>query len=102
MLNGLTDLREQFQSFAKWQVLLVAVFRNLHAPDELHHKIGAAAVCRSRVENFGDIRMVHHRDRLSLRFEAGDHLAGIHVPDINGGQRCQPCSSKRWLDEHRP
>jgi len=35
----------------------------------------------------GDIRMVHERQRLPLRFEAGDHLAGERLRKAFGTGR---------------
>ncbi len=39
-----------------------------------------APCCRcAGVEDAGDVGVVHHRERLALGFEAGDHLAGVHA-----------------------
>ena len=32
-----------------------------------------------RIEHLGDVRMIHHRQRLALGFEAGDDLLGVHA-----------------------
>ena len=42
-------------------------------------KYGRPAVGRAGVEHFGDVRMVHHRQRLPLGLEAGDHLPRVHA-----------------------
>ena len=42
-------------------------------------KYGRPALRRSRIEHFGDVRMVHHRQRLPLGLEAGDHLPRVHA-----------------------
>ena len=36
-------------------------------------------VCDSGIVNLGDIRVVHQRQRLPLRFEARDDLACVHA-----------------------
>ena len=50
-----------------------------HAADELHHEVRPARLGRAGVEDAGDIRMVHHRQGLPLRLEAGDHLPRVHA-----------------------
>ena len=60
-------------------MLLVAVLRDRHAFDQLHDEVGPAAVGRAGVEHLGDVRMVHHRQRLPLGLEAGDHLPRVHA-----------------------
>ena len=49
------------------------------ALDVLHHEVRAPLGGRAGVEDLGDVRMVHHRQRLALVVEAGEHLGGIHA-----------------------
>src|SRR6185369_3612229 len=45
-------------------------------------EVGPTIFCRAGVMHLGDVRVVHHRQRLPLGFEATDHLAGVHArPD---------------------
>ena len=60
-------------------MFFVAVFGDRHALHQLHDEVGPAAVGRARVEHLGDVRVVHHRQRLPLGLEAGDHLPGVHA-----------------------
>jgi len=40
---------------------------------------GEGAFGRSCIENLGDVRVIHHRQRLALRFEAGHDFPRIHA-----------------------
>ena len=42
-------------------------------------KYGRPDVGRAGVEHLGDVRMVHHRQRLPLGLEAGDDLPRVHA-----------------------
>ena len=86
VLHGLADLEEQSQSLFCAQVVLIAVFGDGNAGNQLHDKIRPAGVSGSGVEDFGDIGVVHEGQGLSLRLEAGDDLAGVHAQfdDLEG------------------
>jgi len=43
----------------------------MDAPSILHHEVQAPSAGRSGVEDLGDVRMVHHRQRLALVVETG-------------------------------
>ena len=79
MLHGLADLDEQLQplrglSRALSQYSVIGMPRTSSMT-----KYGRPAVGRTRIEHLGDVRMVHHRQRLPLGLEAGDHLLGVHA-----------------------
>ena len=78
VLNRLADRQEQLQSFLRCQMLLVAVLRDRQPFDQFHHEIRSAGVGRAGIEHFGNVRMIHHRQRLPLGFETGDHLPRVH------------------------
>ena len=61
------------------EVLLVAVVRDRNAADQLHHEERPPALGRAGVEHVGDVGVVHHRQRLPLGLEAGDHLPRVHA-----------------------
>ena len=46
---------------------------------QFHDEVGPAGVGGAAVEDFGDVRMVHHGQRLPLDFEAGDDALGVHA-----------------------
>ena len=79
MLDRLADVDEDPQSLAGRQLVLVAVLRDRDAPHVIHHEVGSAALGRPGVEDLGDVRVVHQRQRLPLGLEAGDHLLGVHA-----------------------
>ncbi len=49
-------------------------------------KYGGRLFRRSRIQDFGNVWMVHHRQRLPLGLEAGDDLPGVHsrFDDLEG------------------
>ena len=47
--------------------------------DQLHHEVGPAGVGGAGLEHLGDVGVVHHRQRLPLGLEAGDHLPRVHA-----------------------
>ena len=51
----------------------------LDAAHQFHDEVGPAGFGRAGVEHLGDVRMVHHGQRLPLGFEAGDDLLGVHA-----------------------
>ena len=61
------------------ELLVVAVLGDGDALDQLHREVGPAALGAAGVEHAGDVGMVHHRQRLPLGLEAGDHLPAVHA-----------------------
>src|SRR6516162_3373941 len=59
--------------------MLVAVLGNGQAFDQLHHEVGVAARRSAGIEDGGDVRMIHQRQRLPLRLEAGNYLSRVHA-----------------------
>jgi hypothetical protein len=86
VLDRLADRDEQLQAFPERQPRLVAVPGDGQPLDHLHDEIGAATpglpfIRGGRgpgVEDFGDVGVVHQRQRLPLGLEPGDHLAAVH------------------------
>ncbi len=79
VLHGQADLDEQLQALAHREAVGVAVAGDALARDQLHREEGAARVGRAGVEDAGDVRVVHHRERLALQLEAGDDALGVHA-----------------------
>ena len=86
VLDRLADREEQFQPVAGRELLLVAVVDDRDALDQLHDEVGPAAFRRAGVEDAGDVGVVHQRQRLPLRLEAGDDVARVHarLDDLQG------------------
>ncbi|MDR3701194.1 MAG: hypothetical protein P4L56_16220 [Candidatus Sulfopaludibacter sp.] len=78
MVNGAAHREKKFQSFADGHPLLIAILRDGYALDVLHDKVRPALACGAGIEDPGDIRVVHDRQRLALVDEAGEHLARVH------------------------
>ena len=79
VLDGLTDLCEKFQPFFGGKIVLVAVVRDLAATHQFHDEVRPARVCRTGIEHFGNVGMIHERQGLALSLEAGDHLIRVHA-----------------------
>jgi hypothetical protein len=79
MLHGAAYEDEELQPRGDRQVLAVAVVGDRHAPDQLHHEVGAAALGRAGVEHPGDVGVIHQRQSLALGLEASDDLLGVHA-----------------------
>ena len=48
--------------------------------------LGVRVLCRSRIKNLRDVRMIHHRESLPLGLEPGNDLPAIHAQfdDLEG------------------
>ncbi len=79
MLHALANVHEEFEALTSAETVIVAIFRDGNAGDVLHYEVRNTRDCGTRVENFGDGRMVHQRQRLALGLEAGDDFARVHT-----------------------
>jgi hypothetical protein len=79
MLDRLADRHEHLESLSRRQPMLIAKLRNRHALDEFQDKEGPAIGRRPRVQNFGDVGMIHQGQSLPLRLEAGQHFLRPHT-----------------------
>jgi hypothetical protein len=86
VLDGLADRHEQLQPLARRQPAVVAKLRDGDAVDQLHDEIGPAARRGVGVEDAGDVLVVHERQGLPLRLEAGEDLPAVHagLDDLQG------------------
>ena len=96
VLDRLAYGYEQLEPLAGGQVIPVAVLGDGQAPHKFHHKVRTPGVGRSPVEDLGNARMVHERQRLPLRFEPRDHLPGVHA-ELDDLQRHPPVNRLRLL-----
>ena len=79
VLDGMADFDEQIETLLGAEVGLIAVVGDGYATDQFHHKVWAALLCGARIEHLGDVRMIHHRQRLALGFEPGGDLLRVHA-----------------------
>ncbi len=80
------------------QIVLIAVVRDGNAAHQFHHEIGPARVRRPRIENLGDVGMIHHRQRLPLGLEAGHDRSRVH-PQLDDLQRHAPAHGSLLLGD---
>jgi len=78
VLDRLADRHDQLEPLAGRELVVVAVFRDRHAVDQLHDEVGPPGFGRPGVVNAGDIGVVHHRQRLALGLEPRDDLGAVH------------------------
>src|SRR5262249_5500560 len=79
VLDGAANLNEKIEPFARGKVILLAIVCDLDTAHQFHDEVRAARLGRAAVEHFRDVRMLHHRQRLSLGIEASDNLLGVHT-----------------------
>src|SRR5262245_17577439 len=79
-------MHEQPQALASCQLMLVTVLRDVQSLDQVHDEVRSAAAGLPSIKHLGDVRVVHDRQRLPLRLEAGDDLAAVHarLEDLEG------------------
>ena len=68
------------------KLILVAKFSDGHALNQFHDEERASGICRSSIQDAGDVGMVHQGQRLPLGLEAGHDLLGVHaqLDDLQG------------------
>src|SRR5688572_1395941 len=88
VLDGAADAGEEIESRLQRQIMIVAETGDGHAFHVLHDEIGSAGGSGSGIEDLGDVRVRHQRQRLSFFREAGDHLARVHaeLDDLEGDE----------------
>ena len=79
VINRPADWNQQADPRTNREVALVAIADDGSARDEFHDEERPAEFGRAAVKHRGDIRMIHHRQGLALRFEAGQDLARVHA-----------------------
>ena len=79
VLYSFADFDEEFQPLPDFELLLIAVVGDGQAGYVLHHKVGLPPVGGASVEDFGDRRVVHDGQRLTLRAEALKQRVVVHA-----------------------
>jgi hypothetical protein len=79
VLDGLAHLDKEIEPLAGGDMRLIAVVRDPNAAHQFHYEVGAARLGGAGIEHLGDVRVIHHRQCLALRFKACDHRFGVHA-----------------------
>ena len=79
VLNRVANLREELQPPFGREIVLIAVVRDFGAAHQFHDEVRPARVRRTSVEDPGDVRMIHKRQRLSFRLKARDDRVRVHA-----------------------
>ena len=102
VLHGMTNRLEQLQPFSRRKFLAVAEFGDGLALHQLHHEERPAEECHARIEDSGDIGVIHHGQGLLLGVEPGQHLLRVH-PELDELDGHLPADRVRLLgNEHGP
>ena len=80
------------------RLVLVAVIGDLDPAHQFHDEIRPASIRRARVQDLGNVRMVHHRQRLALGLEPRDDALGVHA-QLDDLQR-HPTAHRLFLFGH--
>ena len=86
VLNGPANLHEQIKPIMGGKVVLVAVIGDFDAAHQFHDKKRPARDRRARVQDPGNVRMIHQGQGLPFRLKPGDDRLGIHaqLDDLEG------------------
>ena len=87
MLHRRTNLLEKVQTLDNRQTMLIAIVAQRYTLHQLHDEKRRSRLRRPRVQKLGYVRMVHHRDRLTLRIESRQYLLRLPSLDPNELQR---------------
>ena len=79
VLHGVADRDEEPEPFRGGLFLLVAIVGDAHAAHELHDEKRPAGGGGAGIEDPRDRGVIHHRQRLPLRFETRDDGRGVHA-----------------------
>ena len=79
VLHRLANLDEQVEPLPGGELVPLAVVGDLDPAHQFHHEVGPAQVGRAGIQHLGDVRMIHHRQRLPLGLEAGDDALRVHA-----------------------
>ena len=89
VLHAAAHAEEELEPLAQIEAVPVAVVRDRLAGHQLHDEVGESLVGGAGFERAGDVGVIHHRERLPLALEAGEHLVGIH-PEPDHLERDRP------------
>ena len=79
VLHPGADLDEELEPLPDAEAVAVAEADRGLAVHELHDEVGTTRVGGARVEDPGDRGVIHHREGLPLRLEAGEQLTRVHA-----------------------
>src|SRR5213083_2490094 len=79
MLNSVANLDKEVKALGYRKPLNVGVIGDRNTLDQLHNEIRAPRLRRAAVKHLGNVRMLHHRERLAFIFEASQNLASVHA-----------------------
>ena len=104
VLHRAADLDEQVEPLPGAEVFLVAVGGDRDATHQFHDEEWPALAALATIDDAGDVRVVHHRQRLALGFEAGDELSGVHarLEDLDRNPTAHRSALLRHVDRAEP
>jgi hypothetical protein len=86
VLDCLAHRDKQFEPFPGAELVLVTVFGDRDAPNQLHNEVWSAGLRGSGIKDLGHVGVIHHCQGLTLDLKAGNDLLGIHtlLDDLQG------------------
>ena len=79
VLHGLANRHEKLQALFRSQLHLVAKLVQRQAVNQFHHEERLAVRGQSGVEHPGDVRVIHHRQRLAFLLKALQNGSRVHA-----------------------
>ena len=79
VLDRLANREKEPQPLFQAELVRVAVGGDRLALDQFHDKVGTAVLCHTRVEDPGNVGVVHQRQGVPLGLEACQNLARVHA-----------------------
>src|SRR5262249_9048704 len=79
IFDSRANLEEELESFSDRHFLLVAVFVNRQAADELHYEVRPSIASGADVEQLSNVGVIEMRKNLTLAEEAPQDVVGVHA-----------------------
>ena len=96
----MANVTEQLEALFQRELVVVTVFCDRYAANQLHDEIGTSRLRRPSIKYASDVLMIHQGQGLSLSLKASDHLSGVHagLDDLQGDLTSDGTGLLRQID----